>query len=72
MINYFKYTSAYISLLILWLYFMAIVLSIFEIISFNRGGVVGTTIICFFCGYIYHKFKPMKFKELLEKIGIIF
>ncbi|MGA1939477.1 hypothetical protein [Arcobacter sp. YIC-310] len=68
MIKYIKYTIAYISLCILWLYLTAILLNIFEVINFNRGGVFGTAIIAFVFGYIYHKFKPMEFKELSKFI----
>lgn len=70
MFKLLQYILAYISLLILWGYIVAIILSLFNMINFDRGGPGTTIFITVLFGSIYHKLKPMDFKDLLEKIGI--
>ena len=68
MINYLKYIIAYISLAILWFLFILTLCSIFGF--YNIDTKPGLIIWGILFGYIYHKYKPMEFRELLEKIGI--
>lgn len=68
MIKYFQYLVAYISIVLLWIYIILIILSILDIINFDRGGVFTSTVVAFFLAHLYHRYKPMEFKELIKLI----
>ena len=66
MIKYFQYILAYISISILWVYIIAMILYIFDVITFDKGGIFTSTFVSFICASIYHKYKPMELKELIK------
>ncbi len=68
MIKYLQYFVAYLSLIILWIFFILAFGSIFNLFGVDTNP--GLVIIGIFFALIYHKYKPMKFKDLLAKIGI--
>lgn len=66
MVKSFQYFFAYLSLVILWILIVLVFCSIFNLygIETNSGIIILST----FFGYIYHKYKPMKFDELFKLI----
>jgi hypothetical protein len=55
-------------MVLLWIYLILILLSILDIINFHKGGSLTSIIIMLSLGHLYHKYKPMEFKELVKLI----
>ena len=66
--NILRYLIVYISILVVWYIFIIMILDIFNVINFNVNNVGSLSFVAIPFGYIYHKYKPMEFKELLKII----
>ncbi|WP_373003664.1 hypothetical protein [Sulfurimonas sp.] len=63
-----KYFIAYLSILIVWFIFTIMILDIAYLIELDINNVSTLALVALPFAYIYHKYKPMEFKELLKVI----
>ena len=68
MIKYVQYFIAYICLILLWVLMIVTLCSLFGLFGVNT--TPGIIIWGLLFGTIYHKYKPMEFEKVLEKIGM--
>ena len=66
MLKIFLYFIAYLSCLVGWLIFVIIILNLLNLIYIRDASMLAFIALPFV--FIYHKYKPMEFKELLKKI----
>lgn len=62
----FKYIIAYLFLLLTWGIIFFLLFQVFGILD-KKGGTISLMILGSFSSYVYHKYKPMAFEEILEK-----